>query len=346
MLAPSFSITLGSVTSTTATPIGGPTALTVERDMDIPTDGLRLQLSDRVDINLGEAVVVNLGHDGEEETVFTGTVITLRPSLAGVELRAIGKLNQLLTLRTAAQFEDQSAGSIAQDLIDQAGLTAGTVDQGPVLPRYTVDQRLSGFAHLRNLADRLGYELYGDRQGQVQFHALGAVANLDSGLGGIGGAVTALTGGGAETYQFWSAFAGCPGPATPPTWGAIAIGGESPMSRQGDTTAHWLTTNTTDHRGEAGTGASSLLLLDPVARTQDLANRIAAGRWAIATRRLHEISFTVLGRPQVELGDTLTIRGNADDLLNQGGYVRALRHRVSKTLGFVTDLRIAVEVAP
>ena len=346
VLSPSFSIAIGAVTSTTAEPIAGPISLAVERDMDIPADGLRLWLSERVGIALGDSVEVQLGHDGEEETVFSGTTIALRPSLMGVELQAIGHLNQLLNLRAAILFERESAGSIARDLINRAGLTAGTVDEGPELPRFTVDRQRSAFAHLRGLADRLGYELYGDRQGQVNFHALGDAANLDGGLGGIGAAGAAIAnlgGGGGETYQFGQQLLAARALRQAPAWGSIAVGGESPMSSQGDTTAHWLTTEESDTLGEFGTKEPLLLVLDPTARTRDLAQRFAEGRWAHANRRTHEICFTVLGRPQVELGDRLGLEGNGDDLLNQSGYVRAVRHRFSAAVGFVTDLRIAVE---
>jgi hypothetical protein len=254
-LRPTFTLTIGSLSSSTDNPVAGPGALVVDRDMDVPADALRLHLRERAGIALGDSVTLELGHDGEEETAFTGTVEAVRPAIAGVAVRALGKTHDLLNLRTSTTYVNQSAGSIARDLIGQAGLSSGTVDDGPVLPRYVVDRAVSGYRHLKELADRLGYELYADRDGNIMFHPLGAAANLDAlggALGAVAGAAAGLLGAGGESYAFGqqllSAATGSRGVA----WGMVEVGGESPVSRQGDATEHWLTTNDADYRGTAG----------------------------------------------------------------------------------------------
>jgi hypothetical protein len=115
------------------------------------------------------------------------------------------------------------------------------------------------------------------------------------------------------------------------------------MSGQGDQTSHWLTVNDADYRGSAGDGDPRLILLDPAARTKDLADRFAAGWLAVARRTAHELRVTVLGRPGVDLGATVTAADVPDALANGSGYVRAIRHRFGSTAGFVTDLRVSVE---
>jgi hypothetical protein len=345
-LRPTFTLTAGGVRSSTASPVAGPRALVVERDMDIPADAVELRLMERAGIALGDAVTVALGHDGEEEPVFTGSVAALRPTLAGVVVRALGTMNDLLNLRLATTYENQTAGAIARDLIGQAGLTAGTIDEGPQLPRYAVDHRLSAFAHLQELADRLGYELFGDRDGAVRFQALGPGAGLDAAgglLGAVAGLAAALPGlEGGEGYAFGRHLLGANARSAPPGWGEVEVGGESPMSGQGDATAHWLTVNDADYRGSAGDGAPGLLVLDPVARTKDLADRFAAGHLAVAARRAHQVWLTVLGRPGVELGDPVAVSEVPDAALNGAGYVRAIRHRFGEGTGYVTDLRVSL----
>ena len=296
-LKPTYALTVGRLNSTTDDPVGGPRSLVVERDMDVPADALRLTLLDRSGIDLGDEVTLDLGHDGQEERVFTGAVASLRPAIAGVEVWALGKMNALLNLHTSTVYENQSIGGIARDLIGQAGLSAGTVDEGPTLPRYTVDCCLSAYAHLRALAERLGYELYGDRQGQVLFHGLGPAAGLDA-LGGLGGAVGVGLAGG-ERYLYGQHLLDAASERQPLAWGTVRVGGESPMSRQGDTTAHWLTVKDTDYQGSAGDGQPTLLVLDPAARTKDLADRFAAGRLAAAARVAHEVWVRVLGRVSI-----------------------------------------------
>ena len=74
-----------------------------------------------------------------------------------------------------------------------------------MLPRYVVDRALSAHRHLKDLADRLGYELYADRDGSIMFHPLGPAANLDAlggALGAVAGAAGALLGSGGESYAF------------------------------------------------------------------------------------------------------------------------------------------------
>src|SRR5689334_5208761 len=191
---PTFALTIGRLSSQIGHPVAGPRALIVERDMDIPADALRLHLAERSGVALDDPVTVDLGYDGTRQRVFTGRVAAFRPSIAGVVVDALGMMNALLSLRAAATFERQVAGSIAAELIGQSGLDRGIVDAGPMLERYSVDRRLSAFAHLKDLADRLGYELYADRFGRIMFQALGRAARLDVRSDGVlRGAASALT---------------------------------------------------------------------------------------------------------------------------------------------------------
>lgn len=352
MLQPTFALSIGRLTTTTSNAVAGPRTFLVERDMDVAADALRVHLMERADVGLDDEVELRLGHDGEVERVFMGNVVQLRPTLAGVMVVALGKMCQLLKLRMAAFIENQSVGSIVRAIIGEAEADIGTVDDGPTLPRFAVDSRLSGYAHVKALADRLGFELYANRDGAIMCHALGDAAGLDGLGGGLLGAATAaagaiaagLAGGGGIGYRFGQHLVHATATRTLPAWGAIAVGGESPMSGQGARTAHWLTVNDRDYRGEAGSEASSCLVLDPVARTKDLANRFAAGRLAVAKRTAHQVSMTVLGASQVDLGETISVRDTPDALMKGSGYVRAMRHRFGVGTGFVTDLRISLKV--
>src|SRR5215218_9339575 len=345
-LQPTFTLTIGSLSSSTDNLVAAPGALFVDRDVDVPADALRLHLRERAGIAVGEEVTLELGHDGEEETAFTGAVEAVRPAIAGVAVRALGKTHDLLNLRTSTTYVNQSAGSIARDLIGQAGLSVGTVDAGPVLPRYVVDRALSGYRHLKELADRLGYELYADRDGNLMFHPLGPAANLDALGGALGAAVGGLLGAGGESYAFGQQLLSAATGSRDVAWGTVEVGGESPISRQGDTTEHWLTTDDADYMGSAGDGEPALLVRDPVARTKDLADRFAAGRLAVAARSARGVSITILGRPQVDLGHTVAVADVPDETVNGSGYVRAIRHRFGDEAGFLTEMRISLEPAP
>ncbi len=330
-LHPTYSLTCGTLQSTTTNPIGGLRSLAVERDMEVPTDALKLRLAQRQGIALGDAVTLALGYEEELETVFVGTVTVLKPTIAGLEVWAMGAMQPLVALHVATVFENQTVGNIVQNLAQMAGLTPGTVSAGPLLPVYRIDSRLSAFGHLKALANRLGYELYCDRTGHLNCHNPAAAGGL---------ALNAM----ALGYTFGRDLLAATAYHQPPHWGTVVIGAESPMSRQGDDTVHWLTTSEDTQR--SGRGSPERLVLDPVARTQDLARQFAAGHLTTATRAAQEVGMRVLGRPGVDLGDAASPSDFPDSLLNGRGYVRALRHRLSDRAGFITDLRIALGDEP
>ena len=351
-LNPTFSISIGSARSTTAKPAGMPRRLTVERDMGVPADSCELLLARAVETKPGDEVTVELGVGDELKRVFTGEVVELRPTLEGFRLRALGKMNALLKLRASATYEGESAGGIVRDLIDRAGLSAGTVSDGPTLPYFYVDQRAGAYRFARDLADRLGYELYADREGKVMFQALGAAAKLDSGVGGLGaaaaggGALAAAGGapaGGSSGYRYGKELLAGGARRAAPAWGKVEVSGESPASEHGDETSHFLTANVKDFRGAAGEGKPVLIRIDPAARTKDLADRFAAGYLATARRASAELFATVTGRAGVELGDPVTLADAPDKALGGGGYVRAVRHRFGEREGFVTEVRVVAE---
>lgn len=352
MHRPTFTLQLGSLRATSEEPAGGPRALVVDRDMDVPADVLHVELESLSGVELEGEVTLALGYDGENERVFTGVVTEIRGGISGVTVTALGTLGALLELRTATTYKDRLVGAIVGDLIDQAGLEAGTVSSGPTLPRFVVDRRRSAFAHVKGLADRLGYELYADRDGRVMFHALGDDVGLDAGgglLGAGGGALMAAAGGalmaaaggaGGEDYAYGKHLLDATAARKRKGPGGVQVGGESPTSSQGSATAHWLTTGDEELRGEAGEGEPVLTVVDAAARTKDLADRFAAGHLARAGRNARQLRVTVGGRPGLELGDAVSVSDRRGTPLSGRGYVRALRHELGGATGFVTRLRV------
>jgi hypothetical protein len=177
------------------------------------------------------------------------------------------------------------------------------------------------------------------------FHALGAAKSADAAggaLGAVASAATALAGGSALGYQYGKHLMRAGARKRGVGWGRVVVGGESPMSSQGDKSAHWLTASEDANQGSAGDGDMPLLILDPAARTKDLADRFAAGYLHTFGRTAHQLTATVMGRPGIELGDSVSISDAPASLVNGSGYVRAVRHRFGAHVGFLTDLRIVV----
>jgi hypothetical protein len=348
-LNPKFSIMIGSFNSTSENPVGGPVRLVIERDMRIPVDAMELLLTDRKGIGVGDDVAVELGADNQKDKVFAGEVSEVLPEIgsgaAGVRVRALGMLNGLLNYRKAATYDNQQAGDIVHNLIGAAGLTAGTISSGPMLPSFAIDERASAYAHVKHIADLLGYELYADRDGKVMFHALGAAAALDSAAGGLLGAAAAaasvLLGGGASLgYAFGKHLIAASAVQAAKPLASVKVGGESPMSGRGDNTGYWLTSREADYSGRDGSGEPHRLVLEYSARTKDLADRFAKGLAAVAARDAHQVSATVLGRSSIDLGDDIGVSGTPDRAASARGYIRAIRHRFGHPYGFLTDLTI------
>ena len=344
MVTPSFTCSVGSLLSTTDTPVGGPEMFYVHRDMDVPADALEIKWTEAVDVALEDPVELKLGYDGTEEVVFTGSVARLVRTLQGVVLIALSPVNALLNRRAAATYENQSVGGIAKDLVDKGGVEMDTVEDGPTLPHFAVDQRLTLYAHLKRMADRLGYELYTTREGKMRFHPLGDAAGLDAagGIGGISSAISSTLAGGEQVAQYGQHLLSAFAQKHQAAWDAVFVGGESPMSSQGDTTSYWLTANDSDFSGEAGAGDRKILVLDAAARTKDLADRFAEGYLASAQRKAHTIQFQILGRPEAELGDPFSLSDVPDESMNQSGYIRGITHRFSASKGFRTSITLSV----
>jgi len=348
-VTPHFLLTLGGLTSRHDRAVGGPVHIHVARAMGGGADALTVQLAQRRGVQPGDDASAELGFDGSTEKVFTGRVVEVAATLTGVRVLALGRMDALLRLRVARSYEDRSVGAIVRDLADAAGLEAGTVDDGPTLPRFAVDAQNNAATHVRALAERLGFELYTDRGGKLMFRALGAAAGLDSaGLGGLAGAATATTAGllgGAASGTGYeagkhllqaSALHRAAGTA------AVSVGGEGPASSHGGQSAWWLSTGDDANHGSAGSGEPVLLRFDAAARTKDLADRFASGALVSLQRGTRTLRLRTLGRAALELGDTVQVGKAEDDALNAGGYVRTLVHRCTAAHGFVTDIGIEV----
>ena len=317
---PSLTLMLGGSSAAAAST----ERLVVERDMDVTADLLRLRLADRLDAAVGDAVRLELGYGGDESLAFTGEVTAVKASLPdGAEVHALGELRKLLGAYGAESYQDTTVGTVARDLIDLAGLATGTIDGTDALPAFAYDRRLSAGAHLRELARRCGFELYGDVQGRVMFHAPTPV--------------------GATRVEFGVDLLASAGWRRAEPWASVDVGGESPASVRGNAAAGWLTVVDADSHGSTGRSSPHLLALDLAARTRDLADLFARGRLASAGRRARELSVSTSGRPGLELGEAVTVTGFGDQQTGGSGYLRALRHRLSGAEGFVTDLRVAVE---
>ena len=345
---PKFSLTAGGLTSDSAASVAGPSRFVVQRSLDVPLDGLSVLLAESGGVAAGDPVQLKLGDEDGLEDVFAGTVAEVTPRLGGCRLFCVGKMLDLMELRVSSFYRDQTAGGVVRDLVGQTSLQQGDISDGVSLPRFSVQRRASAHAQLRRLADRLGFSLFSDRTGKIHFRGLGPAAQLGAGgaLGGAGaalaGAAAAALGAGGGGIAYGKHLLEAEGGARPALGRKVLVGGESPMSGLGEDKSFWLTATDSDFQGSSGDGAE-LLVIDPTARTKDMASRFAAGYAASFARRTGEIRLTVQGLPKLELGDSSGATGTPEAGLSKPGYVKGLRHRFGVLEGFVTDIVVSVE---
>lgn len=348
-LRPQFSFTAGSLSADSDSPRSGPSRFVVERSLDTPIDALRVKLVDSGGITPGDPVQLDLGDEDGLERVFTGSIAELRPRLHGCELFCLGNMLALMELRVSAFFQNQTAGDVIRNLLGQAGLDEGEVEDGIELPRFSIERRAAAHPQLSRLAQKLGFSLFADRQGCVHFRGVGPAANLGTGgaLGSIAGAaaqVGELLGAGGGELEYGKHLLAAEGGIRPALQRTVVVGGESPTSGQGEDKSFWLTATDSDFEDSVGQGAE-LLIVDSSARSKDMAGRLAAGYAAHLNRRSADIRLRVLGLPALELGDDSSTSNTPETALSSSGYIKALRHRFGPHEGFITDIVLSTEAA-
>lgn len=342
---PQFSFSAGALSSDSSSPVAGPLRFVVERSVDVPIDGLRVTLAASGGVAPGDPVELALGDEDGVERVFTGSVAEIRPRLGGCAIFCVGTMLALVDLRVSSSYRDTSAGDVVRDLVGQAALSVGEIDDGITLARFAVERRLGAHAQLRRLAERLGYSLFADRLGKVHFRALGAAAGLRAGgaaalAGAAAAASTALGTNASGAFAYGRHLLAAAGRQRPALGRRLLVGGESPMSGQGEDKSFWLTATDSDFQDAAGDGPE-MLITDPTARTKDMAGRFAAGYAASLANRNSELRLRVLGMPGLELGDPASAADAPESGLNGGGHVRSLRHCFSAREGFVSEIGVA-----
>ncbi|MES1241725.1 MAG: hypothetical protein ABUT39_08920 [Acidobacteriota bacterium] len=332
MLTPAYKLKIGSkLIDTTDEPRASTVVdLRVELDLDTPADGFTFVLG-----NVGtfrpareDEVTIELGYAGDTAglvLVMTGVVDAAEPSLTTLRLVGYSGAAPLLRGYLDQTFESKTAGDLVRDLAQRAGVEVARVEDGIQFPAYVIDGRRSFWQHLRDLADLSGFDLYLDPEGKLVFERF------------AGGRT-------AHVLEYGKHILELEVLRSPARAGRVEAWGESPAGSRGGESWAWLTTDFKGSRGEAGEGA--LLLLErPALRTRTAAHTAAQAALQEIQRRAVRGRLVILGRPQVRLGDSIRLKGLADEPLNTFFQVRRVVHRITKAAGFTTEIGFrAIEV--
>jgi len=276
-----------------------------------------------LEVALEDPVQLELGWGQNTEPVFTGRVAAIEPAYGfGAPRLLLTAFDPLMRLmrspRKPRSFENQTPGDIVKAHARDAGVGIGTVQDGPRLA-HALLHRQSAYQQCRALAERCGFDLYAGADGKLQFARFArrsADAVLQHGIDLL-----------ELSRSRVAALAG------------VTVVPESPASSAGDETSTWLVKDPSAHAATAG-DADTLTLSDPLLRTRAGA-QLAAQSWLGSRWRGGTARALLPGRPSLQLGQAVELRGLPEAGLDGVYELLALQHRLDVLRGFGTRLSLA-----
>jgi phage protein D len=315
IVCPHYEVAVGSDTFSAS---GGAkvVSLKISRSIGLPIDRCEVLLvsNENYSFEKGDPLQAQLGYKDELQPVFSGLIDNIEHTLSTVRVTALGYAAQLLRLRLNKVYLSQTAGSIVNDLAQEAQLTTGEISDGITLPMYVVDDTTNAYEHIIKLAQRCNFNIYFTEEDELVFKERG------------GGENTRL--------QYGKEIIGVEEFAFSPLYKGAKILGESPSSTRGLDTSHWLTKN--EVKGESG-DQTFLSIEDAIIRDTETAETVARAKMSqISIAK--GAAIEIVGRPDLKLGDTVTLVDAP--IPNLGGQleIRSFEHYLSKTKGFTTSI--------
>lgn len=319
MLQVNHKITIGSTTFTS----GKQTRLVdlkMQAALDVPVNSCRLTLAPPKDLQpaVKDVFKVELGYDALE-LVFTGAVTNVEWQIDYVVIYATSAFQNLLTTRYNLYYDKPKASDIVSWVAGQLKITTGKVENGSKFIAYALGENQTAYQHLKNLAHEGGFDLYANSEDKLVFAKYNPATTHQFKFGkeilsfGLGEHVSAVSG--VEVY------------------------GESPASGgQGEQAASWFTKK--EVKGTAGNSSGQLVrVINPTARTQQLAGELATGLLSTYTHGQHGF-LKVLGAPQVKLGDAVQVSDMPTARQNATFKVSSVTHQLNIQRGFFTTIGV------
>lgn len=271
------------------------------------------------EVKHGDAMSIQLTVGDRAATVMTAEVTALASSLGVVRVHGQTGARKLAATRLNQLYENRSMKQIVSDVCSQAGVQMGEVDVGSTYPYYVAHESMSALRHIGGLARREGLDAYFDAQNKLTLKKFNKTRGDYTFLYGIDILDLHLRNG-------------------QPGGDRVRVYGESPSSNTGSDTWHWLAKDLSPFQSEAGDGNAVLAAADGAIRTKDAADTWAAARLG----RLKDFAsigqLTILGQPQVTLGDAIEIKDVPRPELNGLFKVVSVRHTFSKRDGYLTRI--------
>src|SRR2546423_596079 len=329
MLKPAYKLTIGGkVVDTTDQPRASTTVdLNVVLDIGAAADGFTLMLGNVGGLapKRGDAAEVALGYADDEGAltrVVKGEVDRVEPGLETTRVIAYGGDMKLMRSFAEQTYKGLSAGAIVRDLAGKASVPVERAEDGINFPVYVVDSERSIYAHMLDLAESCGFDLYLTPDGKLVFEKFkeGQIVHV---------------------FEYAKHIVSLDVQRATPAAEQVEVWGESATATNGDDGAAWVTTDFSGSKGVAGTGRR-LLLQRPSLRTAAAAHTAAQAALTEIKRRSMRGHLVTIGRPEVKLGDAIRLAAVPDDSLNGNYQVRGVNHRITKAGGFISRIDFRV----
>lgn len=284
----------------------------------------------------GDSLRVELDAGRGSHTVFTGEIQNVRGDVDAWGVEGRDGLARLADLELERSYEEVSAGFIVEELVQAAGATAGTLDEGPSFPRYVLHGGVRALQHAKRLGALVGADLYTDGDGRVHFRRpeAGSVRHTLRWREGVLDLQLAQREQSSDSLDVW---------------------GEGAAGTDGAEREHWLPTDLSGVRGRATLedepgrvtvgrlGQRPRLLIDGAIRSVDAAEDVAGALLLAQALRPLVGSVLLAGLVDVDPGDWIELAdlppsAHPESSRSAKLRVRRLWHFLSPTQGLLTRL--------
>ena len=264
---------------------------------------------------LEDPITIELGDQDQSLPVLRGHITYLDFQGTHVIIEAQKPERRLATLRFHQLFEKQTSGAIVRQILQQARLDAGRIEDGIAFPYYPLSRHSDGYQAIDALARLNDFIAYMDRDNKLVFARPKKSRPR-------------------RTFSYAKEVLALDFAQQRPAYGKFIVYGAGAASKK-KAAGQWLHTAAADYQGQAGQG-QALVTENYALRSRPTANKVAAGHSQRSRRQAIVGKIKTLGAAELTPGECFAVRDSPQATLNRTFLVTAVKHLFNRSDGFVT----------